>query len=62
MDHAPKYQIKTLLGFIFAHNEPSLKLFSSFGFEEWGYLPDIAEMDELERGLKIMGKRIEKKA
>jgi L-amino acid N-acyltransferase YncA len=31
------FGIKTLLGFIFAHNEPSLKLFRNAGFEDWAH-------------------------
>lgn len=58
IDNAPKYGIKTLLGFIFSHNEPSLKLFHHFGFEDWGTLPNIALLDGREYGLKILGKRI----
>ena len=54
----PKLKIKTLLGFIFSHNQPSLKLFSSFGFEKWAHLPKVAELDEIERDLLILGKRI----
>ncbi|MDF2448907.1 MAG: ywnH [Bacteroidota bacterium] len=50
--------IKTLLGFIFDHNEPSLKLFYNMGFEKWAHLPRIADMVEAERGLIIVGKRI----
>ncbi len=56
--NAPQFGIKTLLGFIFSHNEPSLKLFEKFGFEEWANLPNIAKLDNDERGLKILGKRI----
>lgn len=55
---APDYQIKTLLGFIFAHNEPSLKLFRHFGFEDWGTFPNIAILDGEERSLIILGKRL----
>lgn len=55
---APSLGIKTLLGFIFSHNEPSLKLFRHFDFEEWANLPNIAQLDDMERGLIIMGKRI----
>jgi L-amino acid N-acyltransferase YncA len=58
IDTAPQFGIKTLLGFIFAHNEPSLKLFHSFGFEDWAILPNVAEFDNIERSLKILGKRI----
>jgi phosphinothricin acetyltransferase len=58
IDTAPQWGIKTLLGFIFAHNEPSLKLFRHFGFADWATLPNIAVLDGQERGLKILGKRI----
>jgi L-amino acid N-acyltransferase YncA len=52
--------IKTLLGYIFSHNEPSLKLFRKFGFQDWAVLPNIAELDSVERSLIIVGKRITK--
>ena len=54
----PELNIKTLLGFIFDHNEPSLKLFYNMGFEKWAHLPKIADMGDAERGLIILGKRI----
>ena len=50
--------IKTIVCFIFSHNIPSIKLFKSFGFEEWGLLPNVAEMDGVEYSLSIMGKRV----
>jgi L-amino acid N-acyltransferase YncA len=53
-----KLNVKTLLGYIFAHNEPSIKLFEKFGFKEWAHLPDIAELDGIERSVKILGLRI----
>ncbi len=55
---APNYGIKTILGFIFTHNEPSLRLFRNLGFEDWAMLPNIAVLDEVERSLCILGKRI----
>jgi L-amino acid N-acyltransferase YncA len=55
IDRAKYFGIKTLLGFIFAHNEPSLKLFKQLGFEEWANLPNIAVLDGIERSLKILG-------
>ena len=58
IDHCGAYQIRTLLGFIFAHNERSLRLFHSLGFEDWATLPDIAVLDGVERTLKIVGRRI----
>lgn len=58
IDNAGKFGIKTLLGFIFLHNEPSLKLFRHFGFEDWGTFPDVAVLDDVERSLVILGKKI----
>ena len=58
IEKSPDLGIKTLLGFIFAHNEASLKLFHSEGFEDWGHLPNIAELDGIERTLMIVGKRV----
>ena len=51
-------KIKTVLGFVFSHNEPSIHLFKSGGFEEWGRLPDVAEMDGRAYSLTILGKRV----
>lgn len=58
IDTCPDLKIKTLLGFIFAHNQPSIKLFTRFGFEKWAHLPSVAELDGIERDLVILGKRI----
>ncbi len=52
----PSLQIRALVGLIFAHNKPSLKLFEQVGFEKWGLLPRIARLDENERDLTIMGR------
>ncbi|MBW4472548.1 MAG: GNAT family N-acetyltransferase [Stenomitos rutilans HA7619-LM2] len=49
------FNIKTLLGFIFAHNHPSLRLFEQFGFQQWGYLPGVAEFEAVPRDLVIVG-------
>jgi phosphinothricin acetyltransferase len=51
-------KIKTVVGFVFSHNEPSIRLFESLGFENWGKLPNIAEMDGTEYSLSIFGKRV----
>lgn len=56
---SPTLGLKTLVGFIFAHNEPSLQLFTKYDFERWGYLPKIAELDGIERDLVILGRRVE---
>ena len=52
----PKLAIAKLVGFVFAHNQASCRLFNSFGFEQWGFLPEIAELDGKEQSLIILGK------
>ena len=56
---APGLGLRPLVGFVFGHNEPSLRLFSSFGFERWALLPRVAELDGIERDLVIVGRRVE---
>lgn len=58
IEACPKFEIDTLLGFIFGHNEPSIKLFLSLGFEKWGNLPKVAKLDGIKRDLVILGKRV----
>jgi len=53
---APSLGITALVGLIFAHNEPSLKLFQRFGFERWAFLPGVAQLDGVERDLVVMGR------
>lgn len=55
---APAFGLRTLLGFIFGHNAPSLALFRGFGFDTWAHLPRVAELDGIERDLLILGKRL----
>ncbi|MDP1802289.1 MAG: N-acetyltransferase family protein [Bacteroidota bacterium] len=57
IDVSPSLKIHSLLGFIFGHNEPSLKLFYQFGFQKWAHLPAIANMDGIMRDLIILGKK-----
>ncbi|QAY67675.1 GNAT family N-acetyltransferase [Paenibacillus protaetiae] len=58
IDECPRLGVRTLLGFVFGHNEPSLALLRKFGFQEWANLPRVAELDGVERDLIIVGKRI----
>lgn len=54
----PKLNISKLVGFVFAHNVASRCLFEKAGFTEWGFLPDIAELDGINQSLRIFGKII----
>lgn len=55
---SPDLGIQTLLGYIFAHNDPSINLFRRYGFEEWGLLPGVAELAGEERDLVILGRKV----
>jgi phosphinothricin acetyltransferase len=58
LSECPRLGIQTVLSFVFAHNEPSVRLNERFGFAVWGQLPRVAVLDGVERDLLIMGKRI----
>jgi L-amino acid N-acyltransferase YncA/predicted O-methyltransferase YrrM len=53
---APSLGITALVGLIFGHNEPSLKLFQRLGFERWAFFPCVAQLDGIERDLVVMGR------
>ncbi|REK69478.1 GNAT family N-acetyltransferase [Paenibacillus paeoniae] len=55
----PRLGLTTLLGFVFGHNEPSLRLLRKYGFMQYGLLPRVATLDDIERDLVIMGRRID---
>ena len=58
ISRAPSLGINAMVGLIFTHNEPSLRLFEQLGFKKWGLLPRIARLDDFERDLTIMGRQI----
>jgi len=55
---SPRLAFTTLIGCIFGHNEPSLRLFGCFGFERWGLFPGIAQLDGVKRDLVILGRQV----
>jgi L-amino acid N-acyltransferase YncA len=56
ISRADRLEITAMVGLIFAHNEPSLRLFKELGFEKWGLLPRVALLDGVQRDLTIMGR------
>lgn len=56
--HAPSVGIDRLVGFVFAHNGPSLAMCARLGYERWGLLPGVACLDGVERDLVIVGRAI----
>lgn len=51
-----KLAIYNIVAFIFKQNTASLKLFKKHSFNEWGFLPQIAQIDGNLLDLVIMGK------
>jgi phosphinothricin acetyltransferase len=58
LEQAPALGLSALLAFVFAHNESSIGLFRSAGFERWGLLPAVARLDRLDADLVILGRRV----
>jgi L-amino acid N-acyltransferase YncA len=54
----PSLGISAMVGLIFAHNVPSLRLFAQLGFLRWGLLPRVALLDGVERDLTIVGRHV----
>lgn len=55
---APGLGIEIIVGLIFEHNTPSIRLFEKAGYEEWGFLPGVANLDGVRRGLKYFGRKV----
>jgi len=58
LERAPEAGIANVMGFVFAHNLPSITLFEAQGFTRWGLLPRVCELDGSERDVAILGKRL----
>ena len=55
---APSRGIANILAFVFVHNQPSVTLFEVHGFQRWGLLPRVCELDGVERDVLILGRRL----
>lgn len=58
IEQSPKLGIHTLLAIAFAENAPSVALLKKFGFEQWGYLPQVARSWEVDRDVTILGRKV----
>lgn len=55
---APSLGIQNVIALIFAHNQPSLGLFHKLGFEQWGYMPQVCDMDGFIADVVMLGKKV----
>lgn len=58
LDDCKRLGIKNLFALLLEVNVKSCKVLESFGFERWGLMPDIANLNGLRCGHLIYGKKI----
>ena len=58
LTQAPSLGIHNVVALIFAHNQPSLGLFRKLGFEQWGYMPKVCDMDGFIADVVMLGKAV----
>ena len=56
--YAKVHGIKNLMAILLDINEASISILKKFGFEKWGHLPNIAEINGSKCGQFIFGKNI----
>ncbi|WP_367108892.1 N-acetyltransferase family protein [uncultured Psychrobacter sp.] len=55
MTQARALGINNVVALVFAHNEPSLRLFRKLGFEQWGYMPQVCDMQGFIADVVMLG-------
>ena len=58
IEDAARLDLRTYFGILMETNKISVRLLEGFGFQQWGFLPDVAELDGQEIGHIYMGKRV----
>lgn len=58
IDLSPKLGISTLLGIVYAQNQPSVQLLKQFDFEQWGFLPQVAQAENMGLDVVILGRKV----
>lgn len=58
LTQAPSLGIRNVVALIFAHNQPSLRLFTKLGFGQWGYMPQVCDMQGFIADVVMLGKAI----
>ena len=53
----PSLDIKNIIAVIFGHNHASIRLFHTFGFQEWGRLPQVCDLETMQADIVLLGKK-----
>ncbi|MBP6115275.1 MAG: N-acetyltransferase [Neisseriaceae bacterium] len=60
LNMAPILGIHNVLAIVYANNQPSLRLFKKYGFEQWGFLPQVSDLHHAKTDVIILGKAVPK--
>lgn len=58
LDQCPSLGLKSLFGLILEVNVGSVRILERFGFEKWGHMPAVADINGRECGHVIYGRRV----
>ena len=58
IEQAPRLELERLVAVVFGHNEASIALFESEGFERWGLLPGVTRLDGVAADIVILGRAV----
>ncbi len=58
IESAKALGFKNLISILLELNKPSIYILEKFGFEKWGHLPNVAEIDGVICGQYIYGRKI----
>ena len=58
LTQAPSLGIRNVVALIFTHNQPSLNLFKKLSFDQWGYMPQVCDMDGFIADVVMLGKSV----
>ena len=58
LSQASSLNIRNVVALIFAHNQPSLSLFTKLGFTQWGYMPQVCDMQGFIADVVMLGKAV----
>jgi len=58
IDEAKKLGFKNLISILLDLNKTSIYILEKFGFEKWGHLPEVAEIDGVICGQYIYGRKL----
>jgi len=58
IDNAKQFGFRNLISILLDLNKPSIYILEKYGFEKWGHLPNIADINGIVCGQFIYGKKL----